>query len=229
MKTIIIYYCSILIIAMTVMSFLRAESIAQIISAIIFFPLAAYFIDQVMTQKPSRSLIAMYHFLLGKRNSRSTSLSKIDSGEALSLTKSPTSEPVEEGEVVKEGFDIDRRMLLKIIGSAGTGLFMMSLFTTKSHAAFFGSTPGQGTIGVKDTTGALIDPAIKTPTDGYKISEVDDASSPAYYGFVDKTGAWFIMKEESSGAYRYSKGSSNFSTNWTGRALLSYGYFDSIF
>ena len=41
-----------------------------------------------------------------------------------------------------------------------------------------------------------------------------------YYGFVDKTGAWFIMKEESSGAYRYTKGDSNFSTNWTTRNSL---------
>ena len=107
-------------------------------------------------------------------------------------------------------------------------LFLFSVFTQKAHGAFFGSVPGPGTVSLKDTSGAQIDPAIKTPTDGYKISQIDD-SSPAFYGFIDKTGAWFIMKEDSTGAYRYAKGSSSFSTNWTNRAILSYDYFDAIF
>ena len=141
----------------------------------------------------------------------------------------PKVDKTESGEVIEEDVDNDRRVFLKIIASAGAGLFMMSVFTKKTHAAFFGSVPGPGTIAVKDSTGAVIDPAIKTPTDGYKISEIDDASSPAYYGFVDKTGAWFVMKEDSSGAYRYVKGNSNFSSNWTNRASLTYGYFDEIF
>jgi hypothetical protein len=37
------------------------------------------------------------------------------------------------------------------------------------------------------------------------------------------------MSEDSSSNFRYTKGSSSFSTNWTGRAGLTYDYFDSVF
>lgn len=125
--------------------------------------------------------------------------------------------------------DFDRRAFLKLIGTAGLSLFMFALFTKKAEAAFFGSVPGPGTVSLKDASGNKIDPAEKHPTDGYNITDLDD-SSPAYYGFVNKTGAWFIMKEDATtGAYRYTKGTSGYSTNWTSRASLSYDYFDNVF
>ena len=108
---------------------------------------------------------------------------------------------------------------------------MFSLFTKKAEAAFFGSVPGPGTISIKDTTGAKIDPAVKHPTDGYKISRLDD-SSPAYYGFTNKDGAWFIMKEDANGSYTYAVGSTAFATNWSNRAneiMVDYGeYFEKF-
>lgn len=128
-------------------------------------------------------------------------------------------------------FDFDRRAFLKLIGSAGVSVFIFSLFTKRAEAAFFGSVPGPGTVALKDISGAKIDPAEKHPTDGYNITELDD-SSPAYYGFVNKLGQWFIMKEDSAGAYRYTKGNSSFTnatTGWPNRAALTYGYFDDIF
>ena len=224
MKKITIYYSFIIISIMTLSAFLKAESTAQIISAVIFFPLFMYFSELVIPKRqkaiiiqPVRLPIKKESILMDKKKGQ--------------ITKKKDKE--ETGQVLGEDeIDIDRRVFLKIIGSAGVGLFFLSIFTKKSHAAFFGSAPtGPGIISIKDTSGALIDPAIKTPTDGYKISEVDDSSSPAYYGFIDKTGAWFIMKEESSGAYRYTKGDSGFSSNWENRrsSSLTYGYFDAIF
>lgn len=71
-----------------------------------------------------------------------------------------------------------------------------------------------------------------SPIDGYEISDKDDDASPNYYGFVNAEGGWYIMKEiVSAGAdtYRYIKGTSGYTTNWTGRAGLSYGYFNVIF
>jgi hypothetical protein len=141
-------------------------------------------------------------------------------------------ENVIEGEEVtlKEKFDIDRRTFLKLIGSAGMTLFLFSIFTKKAQAAFFGSNPGPGIVGIKDSEGTLIDPAIKHPTDGYKIAELDD-STPAYYGFVDKDGNWFIMKE-ASGQYKYYKKlptDDDFGTEWPNRGGFSYQYFDAIF
>jgi len=69
-------------------------------------------------------------------------------------------------------------------------------------------------------------------TSNYVISDKDDDASPNYYGFVNADGGWYILKETvSAGAdtYRYIKGDSDYTTNWTGRAGLTYGYFNAIF
>jgi len=104
------------------------------------------------------------------------------------------------------------------------------VFGQKSaQAAFFGSVPGPGTVSVKNIAGDTIDPAEKLPTDGYTITEVDDSGTDSYYGFVDKTGAWYITKEFATGAYRYAKGATGFTTNWGNRTSLTYDYFDNVF
>lgn len=136
-----------------------------------------------------------------------------------------------EGEVMPSGVsDDNRRLFLKLIGSTSLSIFFMAVMGKGSaKAAFFGSMPGPGTIAVKNIAGETIDPAEKQPTDGYTITEVDDAGTTAYYGFVHKTGAWYITKEDATGSYRYAKGSSAFSVGWTGRTLLTYDYFDAVF
>lgn len=126
--------------------------------------------------------------------------------------------------------DDNRRLFLKLVGSTSLSmLFMVLIGKGSAKAAFFGSIPGPGTITIKDSSGVAIDPSEKQPTDGYTITEVDDSSTPSYYGFLHKTGAWYITKEDSAGSYRYAKGASLFSTGWTGRALLTYDYFDNVF
>ena len=126
--------------------------------------------------------------------------------------------------------DVDRRRFLKILGGTGVSIFLMSLLNPKqAGAAFFGSVPGPGTISIKDASGIKINPAEKQPTDGYKISQIDDANYPYYYGYINSSGAWYIMSEDVNSNYRYTKGGSSFATNWTSRASLTYDYFDSIF
>mgnify|MGYP006395078073 CR=1 FL=1 len=71
------------------------------------------------------------------------------------------------------------------------------------------------------------------PLDGvssqYHVHDKDESSDPKYYGFVDSRGTWVIMKETTStGTFRYSVGKTNYSTNWTNRASLSYGYFNDV-
>lgn len=192
---------------MVALGFLGAKSYPELISAALFAPLGLYFWLSVL---PKRSKAAV--------------LVKIK-------PKTKTVEAVvktEEGEVEK-GFDPERRKFLRIIGSAGASIFLLSVFTKKAQAAFFGSVPGPGTVALKDTSGVQIDPAEKRPTDGYNISKIDDSSSPVYYGFINKDGAWFIMREDSDGTYLYTKGSSGFSTNWAIKGTLTYGYFDEVF
>lgn len=223
MKKFLIYYSFVIVGIMTFISFLKAESSAQLASAIIFFPLFVYFMELVIPKRSKAIAIILPKKEIKeiKKVNRKTTTAKVSAAET--------------GEILEEGVDADRRVFLKLIASAGAGLFMMSIFTKKTHAAFFGSVPGPGTIAVKDSTGAIIDPAIKQPTDGYRITEVDDAGSPAYYGFVDKTGAWFIMKEDSNATpnYSYVRGGGGigdtFAAKWAIRASLSYGYFDAVF
>jgi hypothetical protein len=131
-------------------------------------------------------------------------------------------------EIKNSDYDPERRKFLKLIGAAGGAIFLTAIFTKKAEASFFGSMPGPGTVAIKNTQGVAIDPAEKKPTDGYSISEIDDSGTDAYYGFVNKDGAWFILKD-SNGIYRYAKGSSSFSTNWTDRASLTYDYFNVVF
>lgn len=196
-----LYYGFIVVTIMTISGLVGVKTTPQLISGVIFLPLAVYFILRVLPKRKRAINIP-----------------------AIVLKPEDLKQPPEK----LPRIDIDRRQFLKLISSAGLMLFLFSIFAKKAEAAFFGSVPGPGTVALKDTAGVQIDPAIKTPTDGYKISQIDD-SSPAFYGFVEKTGLWFIMKEDSAGNYRYTKGTTSFSTNWTNRATLTYDLFDVIF
>jgi hypothetical protein len=66
------------------------------------------------------------------------------------------------------------------------------------------------------------------PLSQYGISDIDSGGGTEYYGYVDKDGNWCIM-EVTATTVRYAVGSSDYITNWTGRAALEYGYFDGVF
>lgn len=59
----------------------------------------------------------------------------------------------------------------------------------------------------------------------YNITDIDDAG---YFGFTDKDGKWYIMKEL-NGAWRYLKGDSGYAAKWTSRATNSYDYYYNVF
>ena len=206
MKKLLIYYNFIIVTFIVIAGFVTATNLMQLIVAILFFPLLSYFAIQVYPKRNHAISLPTEAKVVVLENKASPEVEKLK----------------------KAGVDTDRRAFLKLIGTAGLSLFMFSLFTKRAEAAFFGSVPGPGTVSIKDTAGNKIDPAEKKPTDGYNITDVDD-STPAYYGFLNKSGAWFIQKEGASGDYRYTKGTSNYSTNWTNRASLSYDYFDNVF
>lgn len=67
----------------------------------------------------------------------------------------------------------------------------------------------------------------------YHLVNTDEASSSTkYYGFTKYDGYWFIMKEDISSdlhIYTFISGTANYSTNWTGRAGLSYTTFTAVF
>ena len=122
----------------------------------------------------------------------------------------------------------DKRQFLKLLAGAGVGVILTGLINPqKASAAFFGSVPGPGTIAVKDTSGTKIDPAIKSPTDGYGVMNTDTAAYPYYYGFVNKDGAWYIVKEVGDGSFVYAKGGSSYP--WGSRASQTYASYDTTF
>lgn len=216
MTRLIIYYNFIVVSIMVVTGFAGAQTIPQLITAVLFFPLGFYFFLQIIPRQ-NRAIILP--------DAAETKKSKKKEGEEGAVDEE---EEVEIEKLKKEGYDFDRRAFIKLIGSAGVTVFLFSLFTKRAQAAFFGSVPGPGTVALKDSSGNQIDPAEAHPTDGYRISQLDD-STPAYYGFTNKDGEWFIMKEDSSGNYEYTKGTTDFPTNWTNRASLTYDYFYNTF
>lgn len=223
MKKILIFYNLVITGGLTLTSFTTSSTTQQALYSLAFLPLATYFLLKLLERSPIPS-----------HNQTSTALTPSSFLAPRNKRRpSPSDQQAINPEVLsgRQVRDIDRRLFLKLIGSAGLTTFIFSLFTDRTHAAFFGSVPGPGTVAIKDSSGNQIDPAEKQPTDGYEITELnEDDATYNYYGFVHKTGAWYVAREtKASGSYRYSAGASSFSTNWTGRAGLTYEYFDDTF
>ncbi len=132
--------------------------------------------------------------------------------------------------------DIDKRAFLKLIGGVGLSLFLLSIFNKRIEGLFSKSLPASGNTTLEATGGLPagrqgneIDQAPSQPTGGYKISEIDD-NVITFYGFINKDGAWYIMREDTdTGSFRYTKGDFNFPGSWTRRQNLKYDYTCNVF
>lgn len=123
--------------------------------------------------------------------------------------------------------DIDKRSFLKLIGGAGLAFFLFSVFRNRIEGLFFKNLPvQQAPAGVPANN--TVNPSLKEPMDGYSITEIDDGNT-SFYGFTNKDGAWFIMREDTDSSFRYAKGNSDFSDNWGSRKNLKYDYFYKLF
>jgi len=202
---ILLYYSFIVTTTVVVVSFLSSNTLPEIISSLVFSPLAIYFLLMVLPQP----------------------LPAID----LSITpKSDIKQDYPKDTLMPSPkLDVNRRDFLKLIGSAGVLAFIFSLFTKKAAIPFFANISEMGTVAVKNLSGSKIDPAEKSPTDGYYISEVDDATSISYFGFINKGSQWYIMRQDIDGAFRYARGDSSFSASWANRENLNYDRFDNVF
>ena len=61
----------------------------------------------------------------------------------------------------------------------------------------------------------------------YASSDLQSGAT-SYFGFLAVDGSWYIMKKTLT-EVRYIKGDTDYTTNWTNRAVLSYDYFNVIF
>ena len=185
---------------------LSAKNAMQVLNGIIFLPLVFFFGIKI-SKYPRRKRLPV-------RRRRPIQ---------------PIQAAVTTPEVVPGVADNNKRLFLKLIGSAGITLLLMALFTKKAQASFFGSEPtGPSIIGLKNSAGDQIDPAEQGPLDDYAITNIDDSGSPAYYGFVKKNGSWYIMRQDSN-EYFYAKGSADFTGSWNKRTTLTYDYFNIVF
>jgi len=204
-RRVIVYYCFIVTTTVVSLSFLSSLNISQFVSSLIFSPMAVYFLLLVWPRRK----------------------------EALLLSKSPrtTDRQSESKSLLAPApkLDVDRRNFLKLIGGAGILAVILGLFSKRSGVpSFLGNVDNLESVTLKDTSGNVINPAENSPTEGYNISQIDD-SMPSYFGFVNKDGAWFIMREGEDEAFLYTKGDANFTANWSSRTKLKYNYFDSVF
>lgn len=191
---------------MVIVGFVTATDYIQLVTAVFFFPLFIYFVNRIFPRRTHAIVI---------KPKKEVATAEVLDPQTVKLKKL--------------GVDVDRRTFLKLIGSAGLSVFIFSMFTKRAQAAFFGSVPGPGVVAIKDSLGNKIDPAERQPTDGYKISELDD-STPAYYGFINKNGAWYIMKETATGSYLYVRGDTDFTGNWATHGTRNdYVTFDNAF
>lgn len=123
--------------------------------------------------------------------------------------------------------DINKRAFLKLVGATGLSFFLISIFGRRVESLIFGQSvgPTPSSIGNYPETNSTV----ASPTDEYKISEIDD-NIVGFYGFIKKEGGWFIMKQDANdGSFRYAKGESNFPENWKNRQNLKYDYFHNVF
>lgn len=208
----ILTWCSFVIVSLIViMTFVTATTYIQLVVAIILYPVLVYFSFKAFPRKARIYPLAKPGTAI-QSQVESTEKTETDKREGISIT------------------DIDKRAFLKLIGGTGIVLFLLSIFNKSSGGLFPGIAPaGSGLTSLKNTAGNRIDPAQNQPLDGYRISEVDD-NTISFYGFINKDGAWFIMKGDAdTGSFRYAKGNSDFPSNWAMRANLKYDYFYKLF
>jgi hypothetical protein len=149
--------------------------------------------------------------------------------EVVSKTTGPeTAKPKKRGVDIR---DTDKRAFLKLIGAAGISYFLFSLLGRRVDLSALGRAVGLGTDNGDASPDQEIAPAGSgtLATDGYKISEIEEGVI-TYYGFVNKNGGWFIMREDTNAAsFRYARGDFGFPSSWTKREQLKYSYYHNAF
>ncbi len=211
MKKAITYFTFAVSLLAVVFLFVTARSYAQLFFAVILYPAFGYFVLKLFP----RSSSVEHEITLQLPINNSINQTVTTEGATTDKTKLDVS-------------DVDRRAFLKLIGVAGVSFFLFSLFSKKAQIPFFGKMGAADTVAVKNTKGVAIDPAERQPMDGFQISEIDD-SIISYYGFTNKSGEWYIMKEDTeSSSFRYTKGEKGFPESWGARDRLKYDYFYNL-
>ena len=69
----------------------------------------------------------------------------------------------------------------------------------------------------------------KSPFNEFVLSNEETGTPDNYYGYLSKDGEWVIKHyDNAAGTYKLTKGETDYSTNWTNRAILTYAYFNEL-
>jgi hypothetical protein len=142
----------------------------------------------------------------------------------------------EEAEIDGKIIDYSKRNFLKFLAGSGVASVVMFLFSKKNaHAAFFGNGSGSSSTYIKNSTGEKVDPAESSPTDGFGICDIGTVSTNNYYGYTDKKGRWYILRENAAGnSFQYASllnntGTTAYTNAWSTKTDLTYGNFNDAF
>ena len=192
-------------------TFVTATNFTQLALAAILYPILMFTAYKMYTQK-----------------SKPASQKVLAAEEETTQAEAGTRKPAERIVIS----DVDKRVFLKLIGSAGVFLFLFSLFNKKAENVFYKSLPDKGKAFFDKNevpATAAGTGAVAQPTDEYGISEIDNGET-SYYGYTKLGGAWYIMKVDSAtNSFRYVKADKNFPHSWKNRQKLKYDYFGNVF
>jgi hypothetical protein len=196
-----------------VVLFVSATSYPQLALAICLYIPLVYVAFRALQHKTDKKPLPMVAPPISVKSTENTDVETSD-------------EPIKERVAI---VDIDKRAFLKMVGSLGLSVFLLSIFNKRTGDIFSGTPQVPETVTLKNSAGDKIDPVERQPTDGYRISEIDN-SDTSFYGYTNKDGAWFIMKEDiNTGSFRYTRGDGNFPDNWNNRENFRYDYFSNVF
>jgi len=189
-----------------VLAFVTAKTYTQLIIAILVFPFLAYFLLKILPRRTRKAPIF-----------------------TIQMPARPAHKAEKAERPKVDVADIDKRIFLKLVGTAGISFFILSIFGRRVEALLFGGASEPGVSSLAGTPNNQINSAGQLPVEGFKISEIDD-DIISYYGFTDKDGAWLIMREDTeANSFRYARGDSRFSGSWSNRENLKYDYFHNLF
>ena len=143
-------------------AFITAQTYLQLAGAVLLFPLIVYLIFKIFPRK-------------ARRHAKKAETVVQQSDAVQPLSKLAEKIGIESRSISIS--DIDKRVFLKLIGGAGVALFLFSIFNKRAESSLFKNlAPSQatGAVSIQDNVGNKINPAQTQPTDGYRISEIDD-------------------------------------------------------
>lgn len=210
-KRFLVYYCFVISSVVVMVGFLSATNLPQFLSSFIFTTLTIYFLILVWPKHGYQADYSIHDIKPAK------------------IHYKKEAEIPDDLMINPKTVDFDRRDFLKLVGTAGITAFVLNLFSNKGFNFFGNAEPALSTAALTDASGNRINPAQQKVTDNYSITEIDDSAATAYFGFINETGSWYVMKQDPEGAFRYCKGETDFPASWANREGLKYDYFSNVF